>query len=180
MPITPNTHQLYLSTELGEQKGIVKAFNNADSDLTDDSPGGLPNFLSVTVKSGSWILYSGKRYNDDRKGHIQIVEKGTEYLDFQPLSLRPIPCIPNSVTLFEHPNYGGTMVSTTTNRPSLKEFLIFNDAGVSSIIIEPMHSWKFFTGTDYSDPSFILPYGRYKNSSKFYCLNDRIQSVKRI
>ena len=176
-------NNLSLSTGLDEFDGICSYFNGPDADITDNSPGEVPQFKTVNVKSGRWILYSRKRYNDDdpsSKGKIQIVDQGTEILDFQPKSLRPIPVAQQSLMLFESKNFEGTMVRTVTDRPTLEEFPEFNRAGVSSIIIGPLQRWRFFLGSNFTGNSFVLSPGKYKNPSMFYGQDDKIQSVKKV
>ena len=179
---TPGKYTLYFSTSFDKINGVVRKFTNVDTDIHDDTPGKQPEYKTVIVEQGTWILYDSKNYNDDNsvKGRIQIVEVGTHLLDFQPKSLRPITSTLNSVSLFEHKNFGGKMVITTSNKASLPDFPIFNEAGVSSIIIRLSRRWEFYAGLNYTGQKFALDPGFYSEPSRFFGQDERIQSVKRL
>ncbi len=180
---TPGSFKLTLSTTL-DSTGLTRTFTNVDPDLDDDAGGAPPTYTAVICQTGTWILYTDKNYNDDNsdKGKIQIVHQGeTKLLDFQPGSVRPLTSTANSVSLFEHKNYGGLMKIFTTYQPYLTQFPAFNKAGVSSIYITDSRRWQFFVGPNYSGQSFILDPKRknfYKEPSEFSNQDERIQSLK--
>lgn len=188
-PATPPS-SFYLSTGYDLQS-LHKEFNEADPDLSDDGTSGF-TFKSAICTKGNWIMYAHKNYNDDSTSHkAQIVQEGqTMPLTFQPKSVRPMPLIPNSVTLFEHPNYGGTMKTLTESTDYLPEFPVIYDShghrnkcGVSSIHICDSKAWRFFTGPDYSGLPFVLDpkfKRHYENPSHFSGLDEAIQSVQRV
>ena len=181
---TAGTFKLTLSTSM-DLTGLTAVFTNVDPDLTDNSPGWCPpTYQAAISQQGTWILYTDKNYNDDNHddGKIQIIYQGeTKRLKFQPKSVRPLTSTGNSVSLFEHKNFGGLMKTFTSHTPYLTEFPAFNKAGVSSIYMTNSRKWKFFLGPKYSGPSFTLDPDRdkfYHDSSEFFSLDERIQSFQ--
>ena len=181
---TPGSYKLTFSTSL-DKTGIVRTFTNVDADTGDDSSF-TQNWQTAIVDQGTWILYSEKNYNDDKPddGKIQIVYQGeTKLLEFQPKSVRPLTSTANSVSLFEHKNYGGLMKIYTTNQAFLPEFPAVVKAGVSSIYITDGRSWKFHVGPNYTGGSFDLSPQKqnfYKDPSEFSGQDERIQSIQRL
>ena len=103
---------LILSTTWDKYNEIHRQFSSEDDDIADDENGPISSFKSVIIEGDTeWIVYQGKRYNDDmRKGSWLKLTKGTYELKFQPKSLRPLKFKSTwYVYLFEHPNYGGEM-----------------------------------------------------------------------
>ena len=177
---TPGTYKLTLSTTL-DKTGLTTQFTNVDTDLGDNAQGTPATYQSAISDQGTWILYSEKNYNDDHpdKGKIQIIRQGeTKLLDFQPKSVRPLTSAANTVSLFEHKNYGGLRVQITRNTPSLTEFPAFNKAGISSLVINPTRKWTFFVGPNYSGQSFTLGPDEYIDPSTFHGQDEKIQSIK--
>jgi len=186
-PATPPS-AFYLSTAY-DLHVLHKEFTEADPDLTDDGTTSV-TYKSAICTQGAWMVYSHKHFNDDTHAHqSQIIYEGqTIPLKFQPRSVRPLPQVPNSVTLFEHPQYGGTMQTLTESTDYLKDFPVSydshghkNTAGVSSIYICGSKSWKFFTGPDHSGLPFILDPAfkrHYEDLSQFSGMDESIQSVQ--
>lgn len=173
------TYKLTLSTTL-DKTGLTSSYTNAEPDTGDDAAGGQPKFQTGIAETGTWILYETKNYNDDKKdGQFQIIEAGqTKILDFQPKSLRPISNANYVITLYEHKNFGGKQKVFNSYQPTLTDFPIFNEAGVSAIIVNPLRSWTVFTGVNYTGSSLVLRPGRYEDPTKFAGLDERIMSIK--
>ena len=175
------TYKLILSTEYDKFRGIIRTFTNADNNISDDFAGCVRDYKAAIIEQGTWILYEDEDYNDDKKGEGKFVVyegPGTFPLDFQPRSLRPISSNTYSVTLYRHKHFGGKQNVFTAAAASLADFPIFNEAGVSSIIVNSGYSWKFFTGYNYTGETFVLKPGRYASADTFHGIDDRIQSLK--
>lgn len=182
----PGKYKITLSTSYDLINGIHRKYTNADNNIADDQPGPtVETFKTAIVQTGKWILYEDKDYNDYKKGvaNFVVLDQGTHVLDFQPKSLRPITSYPNSVTLYTHPNYGGRQqVYTGTRVASIPEFPIFNEAGVSSVIITLSKRWQFFYGPNYTGSSFQAGPGFYKTMAEIdtNVREDAIQSFKQL
>ena len=181
---TPGSYKLILSTSL-DKTGITQTFTNVDPELGDNSQ--FPQqWQTAIVEQGIWILYDNKNYNDDQpdKGKIQIVYPGeTKLVNFQPQSLRPLTSSANSISLFEHKNYGGKMKIYTSNQAYLPDFPASVEAGVSSVYITDSRDWRLYLAPNYlaAGGSFVLSPKRsnfYKDLAEYNKQDERVQSIK--
>lgn len=176
------TYKITLSTSL-DKTGVIETFTNADAELADNAQ---QQWKSVIVEQGIWILYNGKNYNDDNpdSGKFQRVFPGqTVLVDFQPKSLRPLTATANSITLFEHKNYGGKMRVYTTNQPYLPDFppSTVTKTGVSSVYITDSRKWDLFLGPNYSLGSFRMDPKQenfYPDLKTYNAQDEAVQSIK--
>ena len=177
------TYKLTLSTTYDLINGTHRVVTNAENNTTDDQPGDVEKFKTAIVQQGTWIIYEDPDYNNYKKGvaKFQVLPPGTHVLEFQPLSLRPITSSLNAVTLYTHKNFGGRQkVFTVAYVKSIPEFPIFNEAGVSSMIITLSKRWQFFYGIDYTGSSFSVGPGYYETMAEVAGRDEAIQSFKRL
>ncbi len=167
---------------LYDNQGINKSYKDLDPDIGDDAAGSTV-YTKAEAKKGVWVVYEGKLYNkDNENGKFVIVEEKTKVdLDFRPSSVRRLVAEKaNSVTVFEHKNFGGYQFFTqqrAINTLDDKELTPFSKSGVSSIYIPPPGGkWRFFIGGPYlTEPGITFSAGRYLNMRE-YGVDDKIWS----
>lgn len=140
----------------GDKSGITRTFTSEDFDTTNDSSFQV-EWQTAIIVSGTWLLYSETQFNDNHPdtGKMVVGNKdnfSTEVevpLNFNPKSLRPLSHTPNTISVFEHKNYGGKMKQFSSAVNFLREFPTRNPAGVSSCFIKG-RNWEFFTSVNYT------------------------------